>query len=71
LLSLIWGYNWVFMKRVLDYVDPVDFTALRVFFGTLALFVVMAMRGVSFRLVAPRQTIVLGLLQCGAFSLLI
>ena len=71
LLSLIWGYNWVFMKRVLDYVDPVDFTALRVLFGTLALFVVMAMRGVSFRLVAPRQTIVLGLLQCGAFSLLI
>lgn len=71
LLSLIWGYNWVVMKQVLDYVDPVDFTALRLFFGMLALFAVMALRGVSLRLVAPGPTIVLGLLQCGAFSLLI
>jgi drug/metabolite transporter (DMT)-like permease len=71
LLSLIWGYNWVVMKQVLDYVDPVDFTALRLFFGMLALFVVMALRGVPLRLVAPGPTIVLGLLQCGAFSLLI
>ncbi|MDX5364657.1 MAG: DMT family transporter [Pseudazoarcus pumilus] len=71
LLSLIWGYNWVVMKRVLHYVDPVDFTALRLLFGMLALFVVMLLRGVSFRLAAPGATIVLGLLQCGAFSLLI
>ena len=70
-LSLIWGYNWVVMKQVLEYADPVDFTALRVLFGTVCLFVVMALMGKSFRLVAPGPTIVLGLLQCGAFSTLI
>src|SRR5690554_4191388 len=70
-LSVIWGYNWVVMKQVLVFADPVDFTALRVLFGTLCLFVVMALRGKSFRLVAPGPTILLGVLQCGAFSTLI
>jgi drug/metabolite transporter (DMT)-like permease len=71
LLSLIWGYNWVVMKKVLHFVDPVDFTALRVLFGTLAQFVLMLVRGVPLRPVALGPTIVLGLLQCGAFSVLI
>ena len=25
LMSLIWGYNWVVMKQVIRYVDPLDF----------------------------------------------
>lgn len=70
-LSLIWGYNWVVMKKVLHFIDPVDFTALRVLFGTVCLFVVMLLLRKPLRLVAPGPTIVLGLLQCGAFSTLI
>lgn len=71
LLSLIWGYNWVVMKKVLQFADPVDFTALRVIFGTIALFVLMLLRRMPLRPVALGPTIVLGLLQCGAFSVLI
>lgn len=71
LLSLIWGYNWVVMKKVLHFVDPVDFTALRVLLGAMALFALMGLRGTSFRLKAPGPTILLGVLQCGAFSALI
>src|SRR5574337_1821574 len=26
LMSLIWGYNWVVMKQVIQYVDPFDFS---------------------------------------------
>ncbi|MBA4741348.1 MAG: EamA family transporter [Azoarcus sp.] len=71
LLSLIWGYNWVVMKKVLQFADPVDFTALRVIFGTVALFALMLLRRMPLRPVALGPTIVLGLLQCGAFSVLI
>ncbi len=71
LLSLIWGYNWVVMKKVLQFADPVDFTALRVIFGTVALFGLMLLRRMPLRPVALGPTILLGLLQCGAFSVLI
>lgn len=70
-LSLIWGYNWVVMKKVLAYADPFDFAALRVLFGALALFVVMVLRRQSLRPVAVGPTIVLGVLQCAIFSALI
>lgn len=36
-ISLIWGYNWVVMKKVVPYVAPFDFAALRALFGGLAL----------------------------------
>jgi drug/metabolite transporter (DMT)-like permease len=71
LLSLIWGYNWVVMKKVLQFADPVDFTALRVIFGTVSLFALMLLRRMPLRPIALGPTIVLGLLQCGAFSVLI
>ncbi|OYW26992.1 MAG: hypothetical protein B7Z51_09470, partial [Methyloversatilis sp. 12-65-5] len=29
LLAVIWGYNWVVMKQVIQYVDPFDFSAIR------------------------------------------
>lgn len=70
-LSAIWGYNWVVMKQVLAFVDPVNFTALRVLFGALALFTVMLVRRSSLRLEAPGPTLLIGLLQCGGFSVLI
>ena len=41
-LSLIWGYNWVVMKQVMQYVDPFDFTAIRTLLGAATLFVVLA-----------------------------
>ncbi|AKU13345.1 hypothetical protein AzCIB_3452 [Azoarcus sp. CIB] len=71
LLSLIWGYNWVVMKKVLRDVDPFDFSALRTFFGALSLFVVLALRRRSLRPVALGGTLWLGLLQTAAFTGLI
>ena len=41
LLSLIWGYNWVVMKQVIQYVDPFDFSAIRTVLGAATLFVVL------------------------------
>lgn len=71
LLSLIWGYNWVVMKQVMRYVDPFDFSALRTFLGSLALFAVLAVRGRSLRPAALGGMLWLGLLQTAAFTGLI
>jgi drug/metabolite transporter (DMT)-like permease len=71
LLSLIWGYNWVVMKKVMRYADPFDFSAYRTLFGALSLFVVLALRGKSLRPVALGPTLLLGLLQTTAFTALI
>jgi drug/metabolite transporter (DMT)-like permease len=71
LLSLIWGYNWVVMKKVLAYVGPFAFSALRTVLGALALFAVLLLRGQSLRLRAPGQTFLLGMLQTAAFTALI
>ncbi|HJV27161.1 MAG TPA: DMT family transporter [Aromatoleum sp.] len=68
LMSVIWGYNWVVMKQVNRYVAPFDFSALRTLIGALALFVVLAVRRRSLRLVAPLPTLWLGLLQTAAFT---
>ncbi len=71
LLSLIWGYNWVVMKKVMAYADPFDFSALRTLFGALALFAVLAWRRKPLKPVALGQTLLLGLLQTTAFTALI
>lgn len=68
LLSVIWGYNWVVMKKVMRDVDPFDFSAMRTFFGSLALFAVLAVRRRSLRPVALGGTLWLGLLQTAAFT---
>ncbi|MCC4118402.1 DMT family transporter [Aromatoleum toluclasticum] len=68
LVSLIWGYNYVVMKRVMQYVDPFDFSALRTLIGAISLFAVLALRRRSLRLVAPGTTLWLGLLQTAAFT---
>lgn len=67
-LSLIWGYNWVVMKRVLEYVDPFDFSALRTVLGAATLFVVLAGLRRPLRPVALGPTFVLGALQTAAFT---
>lgn len=71
LLSLIWGYNWVVMKKVMAYADPFDFSAVRTLFGALALFAVLVWRRKPLKLVVPGPTLLLGLLQTTAFTALI
>ncbi len=71
LLSLIWGYNWVVLKKVLAYVDPFDFSAIRTILGAAMLFVVLAVLRRPLALAAPRQMLLLGLLQTAAFTALI
>jgi len=71
LLSLIWGYNWVVMKKVARLADPFDFSAIRTLLGALALFAVLAWRRGSLRPVALGPTLLLGLLQTTAFTALI
>ena len=71
LMSLIWSFNWIVMKRALQYIGPLDFSALRTVFGTLLLFVLLAWRG---EVLAPpplRDTIAIGLAQTTAFQLLV
>ena len=68
LLSLIWGYNWVVMKRVTAYIDPFDFSALRSLLGSVSLFVVMLLMRRPLKIVAIHKVIALGLLQTTAFT---
>lgn len=70
-LSLVWGYNWVVMKRVLAYVDPFDFSALRNLLGAGALFALLAWRRQSLRPVALGPTLLLGFLQTALFTALV
>ncbi|OYD53822.1 EamA family transporter [Thauera propionica] len=70
-LSLIWGYNWVVMKQVMQYVDPFDFTAIRTLLGAATLFVVLALLRKPLKIAAVPQVLLLGMLQTGAFTILI
>ncbi|MBR0565537.1 EamA family transporter [Azoarcus sp. L1K30] len=71
LMSLIWGYNWVVMKQVIRYVDPFDFSAIRTLLAAVALFIVVLISRRPLRPVAPRQLLLLGLLQTATFTALI
>ena len=44
-LSLIWSYNWVVTKSVLQFVGALDFTALRCGLGALLLLVLLPLSG--------------------------
>ena len=71
LLSLIWGYNFVVMKEVLAYADPLDFTAARTLLGALALFAYAALTRRAMPMPPWRVMLPVGLLQTALFSLLI
>ena len=63
---MIWGYNWVVMKKSLQDMGPFDFNALRMALGGVILLFVMLLSGMSVR---PRDiplTILLGLIQTAA-----
>src|SRR5699024_8556272 len=72
-MAIVWGYNWVVMKKVLAYVGPFDFTAYRTSLGALALLIVLWGKRESAQVVrkAWLRIAVLGILQTGFFSLLI
>ena len=71
LLALIWGYNWVVMKQVIQYVDPFDFSAIRTVLGAATLFLVLLILRRPMKVTALRQVALLGLLQTAAFTALI
>jgi drug/metabolite transporter (DMT)-like permease len=61
-MAVIWGYNWVVMKESLKFCSPFDFSALRTFWGSMALFLLLWFQGKTLR---PRKlwmTLLLGLL---------
>lgn len=68
ILTIIWGYNWVVMKKALQYAGPFQFAALRTFFGAIVLFVVMYCTKRPFALKEFPTMLVLGLLQTVGFT---
>jgi drug/metabolite transporter (DMT)-like permease len=66
LLALIWGYNWVIMKKSLQFMGPFDFNAIRMSFGGLVLLLFMLCSRMSLRPRDIGMTILLGLTQTGA-----
>ncbi|HEX6997164.1 MAG TPA: DMT family transporter [Gammaproteobacteria bacterium] len=67
LLALIWGYNWVVMKIGLAYAGPLDFALLRVAFGALLLFALLAAMRIPLKPRHPWKTLWLGLFQTTGF----
>lgn len=67
-LCLVWGYNWVLMKRALAYADPIDFAAWRTLPAALLLFAVMALMRRPLQPAAPGAMFLIGLLQTAGFT---
>ncbi|WP_458734842.1 DMT family transporter [Zobellella taiwanensis] len=63
LLTLIWSYNWIVMKSVLDYIGAFDFAVLRCVFGVLLLFAMLRLRGRGMAPPPLGPTVLIGLLQ--------
>lgn len=69
-LTLIWGYTWVLAKQALAHAPPFAFAAERVVGGALALFLAVKLTGRSLALPAPRETLLIGLVQITGFMAL-
>jgi drug/metabolite transporter (DMT)-like permease len=67
LLTLLWGYNWVVMKVVLEDCGPFTFAALRTMLGALLLFPLLPFIGGLRIPKAVSKLVLLGLLQTTAF----
>lgn len=59
LLTAIWGYNWVVMKKSLAFMGPFDFNAARMAMGALVLMGFMAWKGLALK---PRNAVLIALL---------
>ena len=66
-LSLTWGYTWVLAKQGLQYAPPFAFAAERCVGGALSLLIVLKLLGKPLKLVAPGQTLAIGLTQVAGF----
>ncbi len=70
ILSVTWGYTWVLAKQGLDYAPPFAFAAERCVGGALALFVALKLMGRPLKLIAPGDTLAIGLFQITSFMAL-
>lgn len=68
-LSVTWGYTWVASKQALAYSPPFSFAAERCVGGALALLLALKLMRKPLTLVAPRQTLAIGLTQVAGFML--
>ena len=68
-LSLTWGYTWVLAKQGLQYAPPFAFAAERCVGGALSLLIVLKLIGKPLKLVAPFQTLGIGLTQVAGFMI--
>lgn len=64
LITVIWGYGWVYMKIGLDYMGPYTFSALRFAVGSLALIIFISFRKAGL----PSKRHVSGLIIVGLFQ---
>lgn len=71
LLMLVWGYNWVVMKEVLNYSGPIHFVAWRATLACVVLFAILLARGESLRPPPIVPTMLIGISQIGLFAILI
>jgi drug/metabolite transporter (DMT)-like permease len=71
LLAVIWGYNWVVMKRALEFIGPFQFGALRTFLAALFLFGVLWVMKKPLRIQHLASVTLIGVLQTSAFTGLI
>ena len=69
LLVLIWGYAWIASKIALRYASAVDFSVIRVVFGSIFLLGFLLWSKASLRPTHWKWLIVIGLLQTAAFTL--
>lgn len=69
LLTLIWGYSWIVMKSVLNYIDALDFTALRTCIASLLLLFLLKLTGRSIKPPLFLPTMLIGLFQTVGMSL--
>src|SRR5574343_715115 len=68
-LSLTWCYTWVLAKQGLQYAPPFAFAAERCVGGALSLLIVLKLLGKPLKLVAPGQTLAIGLTQVAGFMI--
>jgi len=72
ILTIIWGYNWVVMKQAVQFSSPFQFAAIRTFFGSIVLFILIYVTKRPLALKEFPTMLALGLLQsCGFTGLLI
>ena len=71
LLTLIWSYNWIVMKQVLQYAGPFHFAALRAVLATLVLFAVIGVTRESLRPPPWLPVVIVGLAQTTGFQAMV